>query len=397
MSENTKQARKLLEELLRGVAKSSRGKQAIIAVDAPKQAFRWIGSAGKTVEGEPVVENTPFFIASIDKLYNATIAMMLVESGKLDLDQSICAYLPETLTRGLHQYGGRDRTAAITLRHLLTHTSGLPDWFEDYPKGGSSLANIVLAEGDRMLSIEELADHVRDRLRPHFPPQDLTGTRPKMRYSDTNFILMVEIIEAVTGLPLHAVHQRMLYEPFELSQTYFYNQSQPLIPPSSPMVLRVNGQPLHIPLLIQSVKGIYSTAADMMKFINRLMKREVFANPETLTAMTRNWRRFGFPMDRAALRSPNWPIEYAIGMMRFRVPRVFTPLEPMPAVFGHTGSTGCWLFYCPELEVAISGSVEDAAAGAVPFGTTPKILKILLQAGWQACDSRRGITDSEGA
>jgi CubicO group peptidase (beta-lactamase class C family) len=231
-------ARNLLEDLLRGLAKSRQGKQAIVAVDAPNQSFRWIGSVGKTEAGEPVVENTPFFIASIDKLYNATIAMMLAESGKLDVDQSICSYLPETITRGLHQYGGRVRTEEITLRHLLTHTSGLPDWFENYPKGGSSLAGIVFEEGDRRLSIEELTGHVRDRLRAHFPPQDLTDKRLKI-------------------------------------------------------------------------------------------------------------------------------------------------LAPMPAVFGHTGSTGCWLFYCPELEVAVSGSVEDAAAGTVPFRTTPRILKLLSKAGWQ--------------
>jgi CubicO group peptidase (beta-lactamase class C family) len=384
MPENTDLARNSLEDLLCGVAKSSKGKQAIIAVDAPKQSFRWTGSTGKTETGEPISEKTPFFIASIDKLYNATIAMMLAESGTLDVDQSICNYLPATITRGLHQDGGRDRTAEITLRHLLTHTSGLPDWFEDYPKGGSSLASIVLEEGDRMLSIEELAGHVRDSLRPHFPPQELAAKHRKIRYSDTNFILMAEIIEAVTGQPLHEVHQRMLYEPFGLSQTYFPGQSQPLMPTSAPMVLRANGKPLHIPLLIKSVKGIYSTAADMMKFIRRLMQCELFGNPETLTAMMSRWHRFGFPMDRAALRSPNWPIEYAIGMMRFRVPRLFTLLAPMPEVVGHTGSTGCWLFYCPELEVMIAGSVEDAAAGAVPFRITPEILKILFQSGWQA-------------
>ncbi len=382
MSENKELARNLLEDLLHRLTKSRRCKQAIIAVDAPKQSFRWIGLVGKTQAGEPVVENTPFFIASIDKLYNATITMMLAELGKLNVDESICIYLPETITRGLHQYGGRDLTAEITIKHLLTHTSGLPDWFEDYPKGGSSLAGIVFEEGDRMLSIDELAGHVRNRLRPHFPPQDLTGKHAKIRYSDTNFILIVEIVEAVTGLPLHEVHEQMLYEPFGLSQTYFFGHSKPLMPTSAPMVLCADGKPLHIPLLIQSIKGLYSTAADMMTFIRRLMKDELFGNPETLTAMMSRWRRFGFPMDRAALRSPNWPIEYAAGMMRFRVPRLFTPLIPIPAVYGHTGSTGCWLFYCPELEVTISGSVEDVSAGAVPFRTTPEILKILLKAGW---------------
>ncbi len=381
MPKNAELVRALLDDVLHELVKSRKGKQAIIAVDAPSHSFQWTGATGETKTGEPVVESTPYFIASIDKLYNATIVMMLAERGELDIEQSICHYLPETVTRGLHRYGGRDRTAEITLRHLLTHSSGLADWFEDYPKGGSSLAEIVFEEGDRNLTIEELAGHVRDRLRPHFPPQDVAGKRPKIRYSDTNFILVSAIIEAATALPLHEVHARMLYKPFHMCQTYFLDQSQPLAPASSSMVLRANGLPLHIPLLIQSVNGIYSTAPDMMKFIRRLMKGELFAKPETLAAMMSPWRRFGFPMDRAALRSPNWPIEYAMGMMRFRVPRLFTPLVPIPAMFGHTGSTGCWLFYCPAMDVATSGSVEDAAAGAVPFQVVPQILRLLLRLG----------------
>jgi D-alanyl-D-alanine carboxypeptidase len=382
MPENPELAKACFDDLLRKLSGSRKCKQAMIAVSAPNQSFHWTGFTGETHTGEPVVENTPYFIASIDKLYNATLAMMLAERGDLDVDSSICSYLPETITRGLHRFGGRDFTGRITLRHLLTHTSGLADWFEDYPKGGASLADIVFEEGDRNLSIEELAGYVRDRLRPHFPPQDLTARRQKIRYSDTNFILLAAIIEAVTGLPLHAVHSRMLYEPYNLCQTYFPGQSQPLAPTSPPMVLRANGQPLHIPLLIQSVNGIYSTGPDMMKFIRLLMKGELFTKPGTLAEMTSPWRRFGFPMDRAALRSPNWPIEYAVGMMRFRVPRFCTPLAPVPALLGHTGSTGCWLFYCPEMDVTISGSVEDAAAGAVPFRTVPLILQILSKAGW---------------
>lgn len=389
MPEDIDLARKLLEDLFQGLTKSKLGKQAIVAVESTDQSFRWVGTTGKTASGAPVVEDSPFFIASIDKLYNATIAMMLAESGKLDIDESICSYLPDPLTLRLHQYGGRDRTAEITLKHLLTQTSGLADWFEDYPKGSPSLAEIVFEGGDRMLTIEELVDHVRDRLRPHFPPQELAGRPPKVRYSDTNFILVAKIIETVTGLSLPEIHQQMLYEPLGLSHTHFPGHSQPLTPTSDPMVLSANGEPLRIPLLIQSVKGIYSTAADMMKFMRRLITGQLFSKPDTLASMMSRWHRFGFPMDRAALRSPNWPIEYGIGMMRFRVPRVFTPLAPLPAVLGHTGSTGCWLFCCPELEVLLSGTVEDATAGALPFRITPKILRVLSKSGWQAREPLR--------
>jgi D-alanyl-D-alanine carboxypeptidase len=64
-------------------------------------------------------------------------------------------------------------------------------------------------------------------------------------------------------------------------------------------------------------------------------------------------------------------------VMRFRLPRLLTPGGAMPPVLGHTGSTGCWLFYCPEWDVLMSGSVEEATAGATPFRIVPRILRIL--------------------
>ncbi len=375
-------AQQLLDDGLRDFAKSRFGKQAVMSVDAPVHSFRWTGVLGEAEGNEPITASTPFFIASIDKLYNATIAMMLMERGELDLDQSICSYLPEERTRGLHQDGGRDLTASITVRHLLTHTSGLPDWFEDYPKGGEGcLAEVVFRDGDRGLPTEELLDYVRNRLNPHFVPQDLSGKRPRIRYSDTNFILLAEILEGITGDSLHAIHQRMLHEPFGLHETYFVGTPQEEKIQGASMVLRANGEPLRIPLLLRSVKGIYSTVDDMMRFVRLLMEGKIFESPNTLSSMIKHWCRFGFPLDRAALRSPNWPIEYAAGMMRFRVPRLFVPFKPIPAVCGHTGSTGCWLFYCPALDVTLAGSVEDAAAGAVPFRLVPQMLQGLMRAG----------------
>ena len=366
-----------LEGLLRGITRRKPIAQAVVAVESGNRAFRWVGTQGETGSGDRVVEDTPFFIASIDKLYNATIAMLLSEAGGLDLDEPISAYLSTSITRGLHQYRGSDYSEKVTVRHLLTHTSGLADWLEDYPKGGPSLFEGILLDGDRALSIEEWTAHVRDKLKPHFPPQDLSGRHPKARYSDTNFMLVIAIIEAVTGQPLNEVHERMLYKPLGLQHTYFPGLSRPMVRVRDPMVLRARGKPLNIPLLIKSVRGIYSTAGDMITFLRALMQGEVLQTPETLASMLSSWHRFGFPLDRAAIRSPGWPIEYGTGVMRFRLPRLFTPAAPMPAVLGHTGSTGCWLFFCPELDVLLAGSVDEATAGAVPFRTVPKILSAL--------------------
>ena len=76
-----------LKELLRDLKTRKSIEQAIIALENGDQSFQWIGVTGETEpDGKQVLAETPFFIASIDKLYNATIVMMLKETGRLDLD-----------------------------------------------------------------------------------------------------------------------------------------------------------------------------------------------------------------------------------------------------------------------------------------------------------------------
>lgn len=70
-------------------------------------------------------------------------------------------------------------------------------------------------------------------------------------------------------------------------------------------------------------------------------------------------------------------IEYALGLKRFRLPRLSTPFSPMPEVIGNSGSTGAGLFFCPELQMFIPGAVNQATAGAVPFRLLPKVLQTL--------------------
>jgi CubicO group peptidase (beta-lactamase class C family) len=366
-----------LEKLLSSLMARKPVKQAIMAVESVDRSVRWVGTSGEAnPDGTPMQPDTPFFIASIDKLFNATIAMKLNESRLLDLDEKISTYLPHTLTRGLHRIRGVDYSDKITIRHLLGHTSGLADWLEDRPRGGRSLVERVIDDGDMALGIEDIVPLVRDQLKPHFPPQDLSKGRQRARYCDTNYILLIAVIEAATGQPLHRVHEELLYRPLDLRHTYFPEHSQPLEPTPQATVLRFEGRPIHIPLLMRSMWGIYSTAGDTLAFLRSFVRGEVFRDPATLASMQKRWNRFGLPLDRAALRSPGWPIEYGLGIMRFRLPRILTPLHPMPLVLGHTGSTGCWLFYCPEWDMFLSGSVDEVSAGAVPYRIVPKILQL---------------------
>lgn len=366
-----------LQKLLNNLASQKTIKQAILAVESGDGSFRWSGAAGETSQNDLQINaETPYFIASIDKLYNAAIVLMLAEQGKLTLDDPISAYLTAGLTRGLHTLNGTDYADKLTIRHLLSHTSGLADWLEDAPENGKSLIEQVLEQGDRSLKFAEIAELMRG-LKPHFPPQDLSRRKVKVRYSDTNFILIIALIETTGGQPLHQIHEDLLYKPLGLQHTYFPGFSQPLASTQSPVPLRADGQVIHIPELLKSFRGMYSTAGDTIAFLRSLSRGEVFQNPQTFAHMQSRWNRFGFPLDRAALRSPGWPIEYGLGLMCFQLPRIFTSLKRLPSVIGHTGSTGCWLFWCPEIDMFFAGSFDEVSAGAVPYRIVPNILRVL--------------------
>lgn len=369
-----------LETLLENLASRKHIAQAIIAVESGDGSFKWMGAKGlPNPDGTPIQPNTPFFIASIDKLLNAAIIMMLSERDRLELSDPIANYLPRSLLRGIHRFNGIDYSERITISHLLSHTSGLADWLEDSPKRGKSLIQQLLCEGDRAIEIDELTHYVSSELYPHFAPQDPFSEEPIARYSDTNFILLIAVIEAVTGKSLREVHDDFLYRPLEMRNTFFLGTSQPLDDTLEPVTLRYKGEPLEVPLFLRSARSVYSTAGDLISFLRRLMDGQIFQTPRTLELMQQCWNRFKFSLDPAALRSPGWPIEYGLGIMRFRLPRIFNPFHPMPSVIGHTGSTGCWSFYCKDLDIFTSGSVDEVTAGAVPYRIVPKILRVLAR------------------
>jgi len=98
----------------------------------------WIGSAGN------LTDQSQYFIASTTKLYITAIILKLRETGKLGLDDKISFYLPSHVMSGLHIYKGVDYSGEITIKHLLSNTSGLPDYFEQKGENGQSLKDELI-------------------------------------------------------------------------------------------------------------------------------------------------------------------------------------------------------------------------------------------------------------
>ena len=141
-----------------------------------------------TAKGLPLTPDSVMPAASLSKAVFATVVMQLVESGVLDLDKPIQQYLPKAIAE-YPKYAdlqGDDRCKKLTLRILLSHTSGFPNWrwFED----------------DRKLKI-------------HFDP----GTR--YAYSGEGFELAQLVVETVTGKSLTALMEESLFHPLGMTRT----------------------------------------------------------------------------------------------------------------------------------------------------------------------------------
>lgn len=364
-----------MEALLHRLLAPDHVRHAVLGVTSLDGAWGWTGAAGEaTPRGTAMQSDTPWFLASVTKLHITAVLLRLHERGLVDLDAPISAYLPSELSRGLHVLDGVDHTSRITPTHLLGHHTGLPDWLDERPRGGRSFVEEIVEDGDRAWSFEDAVARARDHLTPHFPPSDTAATRPRIRYSDTNYQLLMVIAQHVTGQTMRQMYQELLFDPLELRDTWLPGD-QPERTAREPATTWLDDLALTArPLALRSFGDLYSTVNDMLQFGRRLFKAEVFQERATADVMWRHFNRFGFPRGMASLRSPSWPIEYGRGVMRFELPRLLAAGRRMPALVGHTGSTGSWLWHSPELGLLITGTVDQTNAAAVPFRSVPRSL-----------------------
>lgn len=158
----------------------------------------WTGASGlaNVARGTPVTPESGFALASISKTFTATVVLQLVDEGRLALDRRVAPLLPGYR---LHE--------DLTVRHLLDHTSGLPDFF---------LNNRI----DRRLQGAPNATWTpRQAWRFVSPKRPEPGST--WLYSNTNYLLAGELVEAVTGRPLAVEIRERLLKPLGLEDTWY--------------------------------------------------------------------------------------------------------------------------------------------------------------------------------
>lgn len=322
------QSRKL-EKIQKTITKSVKQKLPGVAVYINQPGLgEWTAVAGySNVEKKiPLQKEQIFALGSIGKMYNAVAALLLVEEGKLKLDDKISNYLSEEIIANL------PNGKTITIKHLLGNTSGLYNYEAD-----PALNELYLSG---KLSLDTLT-HLNALRRYVFGKPASNKPGEAYHYSSTNFILLAMIMDQVTASGHSEYLQKNLLIKNEFKNTY-YRQT-----PASNFVEHYGdlNQDNEIENLTQQTiettnwfigdDGIYASIEDASHFLETLMKGKIL-NKESLKEMT-TWNHERKP-------------DYGLGLMADKS-------FPYKFLMGHSGrgiGMTTDLFYFPEQDMTVA-------------------------------------------
>ncbi len=307
-----------------------------------------VGLRSVTPAREAMTPDDLFDLASLTKVVATTPAVMaLVQDGKLVLDRPAATYFPEFAQNGK----GR-----VTLRHLLTHTSGLPAWVDLQKKFGiPPTAGIQ----DRRAAVTAALAAL--------PLRSAPGTRET--YSDLGFLTLEEVVRRVTGEPLDRFVHRRIHGPLGMQRTTYRpgaGERAGAVP-----TLLLGGRALRGEVHDQNARvlggvaghaGLFSTLDDLAVYGRMLLstdtgdRRRYPLLPTTLRAMSMPQTPPGLP-----LRGLGWDIASPLAA------RVCSTRLPLGS-FGHTGFTGTFLWvdpYSRTLVVGLSNRLHPHGHGDV--------------------------------
>jgi D-alanyl-D-alanine carboxypeptidase len=328
----------------------------------------WNGAAGcaKIETSSPMLPTHRHFAASATKMYTATAVMLLAEDGLIDLDARISRYLPETI------YGRVPNGAQATVRQLLGHTSGIPDF--------GVLAYDLDTLNDPMGSFppDRLLSYVEGES-PIFAP----GTG--YFYSNTNYLLLALLMDHVTGTSHADVISERILRPLGLRATYYKNE--PGYPTPAGLVnsyqdlagdgrlVNVSDMTTHFNGMFVGNTGLIATSADFAAFIEALLGGRVIG-PESLSQMEERTRCDCYGLGLHFLETPYGPgIGHSGGDLGIRTEvRHFPDVDATLVLLVNGGDSGITerLFkhlWDEVMQVALGVLVDASTPGTA--GSTP--------------------------
>jgi D-alanyl-D-alanine carboxypeptidase len=182
-----------------------------LAAESASIRYAISGGQERVKHSDPsITPATPFAIASVGKAFTAAALLRLAERGLVSLDDPVAAVLPPKVAAGYPALDG------LTLRHLLSMTSGLPDYYDE------SFFEAALADPDRMQRQEAAVATVAGEP-AMFPPGSAYD------YSNTNYLLLGLVLEHLTGQDYATVITQEVLTPAGLTDSFVFG-SRPLPP-----------------------------------------------------------------------------------------------------------------------------------------------------------------------
>jgi D-alanyl-D-alanine carboxypeptidase len=252
-------------------------------IDALEYRFEGASGVADLTDDTPMPPEGAFRIGSITKMFTAVVIVQLAEDGVLTLDDPLALWLPEVAEQ--LPYGDQ-----ITLRHLLTHTSGLFNVVEHESYYADIFAEAEIDEAAGTVTLDCVQRDPHDTLARYVSGKEAQfEPGAQWRYSTTNYTLLGMIIEAAADMPLAEAYRTHIYEPLDMTSTFLDCYEAPLID----VVHGYTGSKdamSDVTELHESVGwsagGLVSTAPDLVAFARGLFGGTLFDDPESLDAMT---------------------------------------------------------------------------------------------------------------
>ena len=318
---------------------------AFLTVYSDKLDMEWNYVGGNFSDGTPVSVKNPFLSTSIAKTFTATLIMQLQEAGKLDVDDRLAEYLSSNSINGIHRYRGVDYSKEVRIKQLLQHTSGIPDYFEDAPKSGPTFMELLFADTDKIWTPKETIDFAKSKLTPHFPPGK------GYHYSDTEYVLLGLLIEELTGKKLHEALFEKIIEPLKMEHTYMNLHSKPIDTTTTGAVAEFYVDDIEVGHF-RSLSadwgggGLVTTSKDLLKF-HKGLNEGTLLSKGSLRQMQK-WTNESFGL------------KYGYGLRKFELKKLY-PVLHRYTLIGHSGSSGAFMYYCPEMDVYLTGTFNQIA------------------------------------
>ncbi len=303
---------------------------------------------------------SPFYTASVTKMLTATSIGILKDQKKLNFEDNIAQYLTDSLMSNLHVLNGKEYSNDLTIAHLLQHTSGLPDYFTDTTIDGSpNIINQLLIDTSKSWSAQEMIEFTKQKMKPHFAPGK------GYHYTDTEYVLLALIIENVSGLSLDKFFKQHIFQPLKMHSSYINLKSSAI--DNSLDIAKFYASEYELSSLKSLIAdwgggGLVSTTQDLIGFL-KAFNEDLIVTKETRLEM-QNWV------------NETKGMEYGFGIRKVSIDKL-TETESDLQLIGHSGSTASFLWYCPQLDIYISGTLNQLEASKSAMILVCEILKII--------------------